>query len=76
LESGGIVLRILNLDTRWSWAVSFMNRPLYPRYPLDRRLVRTQSRSVRGCTIVCGLAWSKTTGQWLRNTSVEDHLHV
>jgi hypothetical protein len=33
----------LDLGNRWSWVVSFMSRPLYPRewsrrYPLDRRL--------------------------------------
>jgi hypothetical protein len=40
----------LNLDTRWSWVVTFTPRPLYPRgncprYPLDRRLGGPQSLS-------------------------------
>jgi hypothetical protein len=29
--SGGTALRILNLGTKWRWAVSFTPRPLYPR---------------------------------------------
>jgi hypothetical protein len=29
--SGGIAPRILELDTRWRWVVSFTPRPLYPR---------------------------------------------
>jgi hypothetical protein len=53
LGSGGIAPSILDLGTRWSWVVSFTPRPLYlqgksPRYPLDRRLGGTQSRSGRG----------------------------
>jgi hypothetical protein len=48
----GVAPRILNLDTRWSWVVSFTSRSPYsggksPWYPLDRRLGRLQSRS--GC---------------------------
>jgi hypothetical protein len=51
--SGGIVLRILDLGTRWKREVSFTSRPLYPQgkslwYPLDRRLRGTQNRSGRG----------------------------
>jgi hypothetical protein len=38
---------ILDLGTRWRWVVSFMPRPLYPRYPLDRRLGGPKSRSGR-----------------------------
>jgi hypothetical protein len=49
LEGGDIVPRIFNLDTRWRWVVSFTHRPLYPRYPLDMRLVGPQSRSGRSC---------------------------
>jgi hypothetical protein len=50
--SGGIAARILDLGTRWRWAVSFTPRPLYPQgkspwYPLDRRLGGT--RSLSGC---------------------------
>jgi hypothetical protein len=50
---GGIAPRILDLDTRWKWVVSFTPQPLYrqgksPRYPLDRRLGGPQSRSGRG----------------------------
>jgi hypothetical protein len=42
-ESGGITPRILNLRNRWSWVVSFIPRPRYPRgkssqHTLDRRL--------------------------------------
>jgi hypothetical protein len=36
---------ILDLGTRWRWVVSFILRPLYPRYPLGRRLGGPQSRS-------------------------------
>jgi hypothetical protein len=46
-RSGGIALRILNLDTRWRWVVSFTSRPLYPRYPVDRRLGGPQRRCGR-----------------------------
>jgi hypothetical protein len=28
----------INLDTKWTWRVSFKTRPLYSRYPLDRRM--------------------------------------
>jgi hypothetical protein len=38
---------ILDLGTRWRWVVSLTPRPLYPRYPLDRRLGGPQSRSGR-----------------------------
>jgi hypothetical protein len=37
-----------NLSIRWRSVVSFMPRPLYPRYQLDRRLSVPQSRSGRG----------------------------
>jgi hypothetical protein len=42
----------LDLGTTWRWVVNFTPRPLYPRgksprYPLDRRLGGTQSRSGR-----------------------------
>jgi len=30
-DSGGIASRILNLDTKWWWAVSFTPWLLYPR---------------------------------------------
>jgi hypothetical protein len=51
--SGDIAPRILDLGTRWRWAVSFTSLPLYPQgkspwYPLDRRLGGPQSRSGRG----------------------------
>jgi len=39
---------ILNFSTRWRWVVSFTTRPLYPQYPLDRRLGGPQSQSGRG----------------------------
>jgi len=29
--SGGITPTTLNLDTKWTWVVSFTPRPLYPR---------------------------------------------
>jgi hypothetical protein len=38
---------ILDLGTRWKWVVSFMPRPLNPRYPLDRVLGGHQSWSGR-----------------------------
>jgi hypothetical protein len=37
----------LDLDTRWRSVVSFMPRPLYPQYPLDRRLGGPKRRSGR-----------------------------
>jgi hypothetical protein len=51
--SGGTAPRILDLDTRWRWVVSFTTRPLYLQgkstwYPLDSRLGGPQSRSGRG----------------------------
>jgi hypothetical protein len=51
--SGSTAPRILNLGTRWRQMVSFTpllhyNRDKSPRYPLDRRLGGTQSRSGRG----------------------------
>jgi hypothetical protein len=44
--------RILDLGTRWGWAVNLTPQPLYsegkcPWYPLDRRLSGPQSRSGR-----------------------------
>jgi hypothetical protein len=47
LGSGGKALRILDLDTRWKWVVSFTPRSFYPQgnsswYPLDRRLCGPQ----------------------------------
>jgi len=44
--------RILSLCARWRWVISFTLQPLYPRskrsrYPFDRKLVESQSRS--GC---------------------------
>jgi hypothetical protein len=49
----GDIRAFFDLDTRWMWVVSFTLRSLYPegkspRYPLDRRLDGTQSRSGRG----------------------------
>jgi len=46
----GMAPCVLNLGTRWKWVVSFTPRPLYPcgkisRYPSDRRLSVSQSRS-------------------------------
>jgi hypothetical protein len=43
--AGGMVPCILTLSARWRWMVSFTSQPLYPRYPLDRRLNGFQSRS-------------------------------
>jgi hypothetical protein len=44
-ESGGIAPRILHLGTRWRWVVSFVPQPFYRRYPSNRRLGGSQSRS-------------------------------
>jgi hypothetical protein len=55
--SGGIAPRILNLCTRWKWVVSFTHRPLYPLYPLDRRLSGPQSRF--------GRFWEEKNSQFL-----------
>jgi len=51
--SESVTPRILELGTRWRWAVIFTPRPLYfqekrPWYPLDKRLGGPQSRSRRG----------------------------
>jgi hypothetical protein len=46
--NGGIAPRILNLSARWRWVVSFILQPLYPWYPLDRKLGGLQSPSRRG----------------------------
>jgi len=35
---GGIAPSIPNLGARWRCVVSLTPRPLYPRYPFDRRL--------------------------------------
>jgi hypothetical protein len=43
--SEGIAPHILDLGTRWRWVVSFMPWPLYPQYPLDRRLGGLQNHS-------------------------------
>jgi hypothetical protein len=56
--SWGILPRILNLDARWRWVVSFTPRPLYlrckipPRHPFDRRLGGPQSWFGRGGKII------------------------
>jgi hypothetical protein len=50
IGGGGIAPRILDLGTRRRWVASFAPRPLYPRYPLDRRLGGPQSRS-GGCVV-------------------------
>jgi hypothetical protein len=52
-DSGGTAPRILNLDTRWRWVVSFTPTPLYLRgkshqYPLSRRLGGPHILSGRG----------------------------
>jgi hypothetical protein len=49
---GGIAPHVFNRDTRWRWVVSFKPQPLYfrgmsPRYPLNRRPFKPQSRSGR-----------------------------
>jgi hypothetical protein len=38
MGSGCIGPNFLDLGTSWRWVVHFTPRPLYPRYPLDRRL--------------------------------------
>jgi hypothetical protein len=38
---------ILNFGIEWKWAVNCTPRPLYPRYPLNRRLGGAQERSGR-----------------------------
>jgi hypothetical protein len=43
--SGCIAPYFLDLSTSWRWVVSFTPRPLYPRYPLYRRLGGPQSQS-------------------------------
>jgi len=45
--SGGIGPPILDLGTRWRWVVSFMPRPLYPQYLLDRRTKQDKPRQYR-----------------------------
>jgi hypothetical protein len=53
LGNGGIARHVLNLGTRWKWAIIFTSRPLCsrgksPRCPLDRRLDGPRSRSGHG----------------------------
>jgi hypothetical protein len=53
LNSGCIAPRILDLDTKGRWVVSFTPRPLHPQgkspwYPLDRRLGDPYGRSGHG----------------------------
>jgi len=43
--SRGTVPLILNLGTRWVWEVYFTPWPLYPMYPLNRRLGGPHSQS-------------------------------
>jgi hypothetical protein len=42
--SGRIDPYFLDISISWRWVVSFMPRPRYPQYPLDRRLGGPQSR--------------------------------
>jgi hypothetical protein len=42
--SGCIDPRFLDLGSSWKWVISFTSRPLYARYPLDRRLGGPQNR--------------------------------
>jgi hypothetical protein len=44
-RSGCTDPHFLDLDTSWRQVVSFTPWPLYPQYPFDRRLGRSQSRS-------------------------------
>jgi len=46
-RSGGIVPFNLNPSTTWGWVVSLRPRPLYLRYPLNRRLGSPRSRCGR-----------------------------
>jgi len=46
--SGVIAQRIHNLGSRLKWVVSFTPRPLYRRYPLDRKLCVPQIQSGLG----------------------------
>jgi hypothetical protein len=60
----------LDLGTRWRWVVSYTPLPLYPRYPLDRRLDGPQSPS--GC---CGErkilhCWESNQGRPARRLSL------
>jgi hypothetical protein len=47
MGSGCIDPHFRDLGPSWRWVVSFTPRPLYPRYPLDRRLGGPQSQSGR-----------------------------
>jgi hypothetical protein len=50
MEEWGYSVTILDLPTRWRWMINSTSRPLIlgeRRYPLDRRLSRSQSRSGR-----------------------------
>jgi hypothetical protein len=47
MGSGCIDPHFLDLGTSWRWVVSFTSRPLYPRYPVNRRLGGPHSRSGR-----------------------------
>jgi hypothetical protein len=57
--------RLLDLCTSLRWVVSFMPRPLYPRYPLDRRLGGPQSRSRRhGVVKILAPIGTRTPTPW------------
>jgi hypothetical protein len=45
MGSGCIDPHFPDLGTSWRWVVSFTPRPLYPLYPLDRRLGGPQNQS-------------------------------
>jgi hypothetical protein len=45
--SGCIDPHFFDLGTSWRWVVSFTPLPLYPRYPLDKKLGGPQSQSGR-----------------------------
>jgi hypothetical protein len=65
--SGGIVLRIFGLGTKWRWVVSFTPLPLYsqgqsPPHLPDGRPGESQSRSERG--------GEEKISQPLRNTNL------
>jgi hypothetical protein len=57
--------RFLDLGISWRWVVSFTSRPLYPRYPLNKRLGGPQSWSGRhGEVRILAPTGTRTPNPW------------
>jgi hypothetical protein len=65
---------ILDFSTRWKWVVRFTTRPLYRRFPLDRKVGGPQSRSERRClyfkTFLTLRTFTDMAGKWPNSLQV------